>query len=89
MTLRNLARLIVSTILATVAFAVPAHGASPQFVISPTTLDFGQVRVGATSVAMSATVRNVSDAPVVRNGSGGGTSSPFTSSNDCDGKPSW
>ncbi len=54
--------------------------------ISPTTLDFGQVRVGATSVSMSATVRNVSDAPIVMSGSGGGTSSPFTSSNDCDGK---
>ncbi len=86
MALRNLARLTVSTMLATAALAVPAHADTAKFVISPTSLDFGQVRVGATSVIASAIVRNVSDAPIVMDGSGGGTSSPFTSSNDCHGK---
>jgi hypothetical protein len=54
------------------------------FLISPTSFDFGDVPVGTTSPQQTVTITNVSGAPVVMNGAGGGAGQ-FGGVQDCQG----
>src|SRR5258708_9108622 len=57
-----------------------------QFLISPTSLDFGQVPVGTIAPSQAVTVTNMGTSPVVMSGAGGGVSSPFSGFQSCQGK---
>src|SRR5215471_14646409 len=58
--------------LTTIASAAPTVTATNLFLISPRALDFGYVPVGSTTDEQTITVINVSGAPQLMNGSGGG-----------------
>jgi hypothetical protein len=57
---------------------------TPRFTISPTSFDFGQVKVGTTGTVQTVTVTNRGSTPVVMNGAGGGAGQ-FGGSQDCQG----
>src|SRR5260370_26520340 len=57
-----------------------------QFLITPTSLDFGQVPVGTIAPGQAVTVTNMGTSPVVMSGAGGGVSSPFSGFQSCQGK---
>src|SRR5260370_9913268 len=57
-----------------------------QFLITPTSLDFGQVPVGTVASSQAVTVTNMGTSPVVMAGAGGGVSSPFSGFQSCQGK---
>ncbi|HZS25533.1 MAG TPA: choice-of-anchor D domain-containing protein [Gaiellaceae bacterium] len=44
---------------------------TPEFLITPTSLDFGTVKVGKTSAQQKIQVKNLTDQPVVMSGTGG------------------
>src|SRR5260370_8047467 len=56
-----------------------------QFLITPTSLDFGQVPVGTIAPSQAVTVTNMGTSPVVMSGAGGGVSSPFSGFQSCQG----
>src|SRR5260370_26058423 len=47
-------------------------GVNPQFLITPTSLDFGSVHVGTTSPSQTVTVTNIGPTAAERKGAGGG-----------------
>src|SRR5260370_39064592 len=53
-------------------------GVNPQFLITPTSLDFGPVNVGSTSPSQTVTVTNIGPSPAVMSGAGGGVGLPFS-----------
>lgn len=55
-----------------VSFAFSGEGVNP-FLISPLSLDFGEIVLGTTSPERSVTVMNVSGVPLLLDGAGGGT----------------
>src|SRR5258708_20707711 len=59
--------------------------ASPDFLITPTSLDFGAVQVGVISPSQTVTVTNIGPSPVVMSGAGGGVGSPFSGFQSCQG----
>src|SRR5258708_2257680 len=61
-------------------------GVNPQFLITPTSLDFGPVNVGSTSPSQTVTVTNIGSSPLVMSGAGGGVGSPFSGFQSCQGK---
>src|SRR5260370_10343242 len=61
-------------------------GVNPQFLITPTSLDFGPVNVGSTSPSQTVTVTNIESSPVVMSGAGGGGGSPLSGFHSCPGK---
>jgi hypothetical protein len=56
----------------------------PQFLITPTSLDFGSVKVGKTSNQQVIHIKNLSNRPVVMSGSGGGAG-VFGGVQNCEG----
>src|SRR5258708_39854863 len=52
--------------------ALSGNGRGAQFVITPTSLDFGPVQVGSSAPSQTVTVTNVGPSPVVMSGAGGG-----------------
>ncbi|HKB34425.1 MAG TPA: choice-of-anchor D domain-containing protein, partial [Candidatus Dormibacteraeota bacterium] len=66
--------------------ALSGTGINPQFLISPTSLDFGPVHIGSTSSSQSVTVTNLGSSAVVMSGAGGGVGSPFSGFQSCQGK---
>lgn len=65
------------------AFTMRGHGVLPSFRISPTSIDFGQVRVGQ-SVQVPVTLTNTGTRPVVGDIAGGGAGA-FGGSQNCQG----
>ena len=60
---------------------------TPQFLISPISLEFGEVPVGTTSASQVVNVKNVSSAPVVMSGTGGAPNrSTFGGVQNCQGR---
>jgi hypothetical protein len=70
-------------------FAFDFHGTGvaddPEFLITPTRLDFGKVAVGTTSPDQQVTVKNVGRGPVVVS-MAGGAGGDFGGFQDCQGK---
>ena len=60
------------------------HG-TPQFLITPTSLAFGRVKVGSTSPQQSIEVKNLANRPVVMSGAGGGAGI-FGGAQNCQGQ---
>ncbi|HEY3734651.1 MAG TPA: choice-of-anchor D domain-containing protein [Streptosporangiaceae bacterium] len=58
---------------------------TPQFLITPTSLAFGQVKVGHTSKQQRIEVKNLANKPVVMSGAGGGAG-VFGGAQDCQGE---
>jgi hypothetical protein len=58
---------------------------TPQFLITPTSLAFGKVKVGHTSAAQSINIENLANKPVVMSGAGGGAGI-FGGSQNCQGQ---
>src|SRR5258708_6313531 len=58
--------------------ALSGNGRGAQFVITPTSLDFGPVQVGSSAPSQTVTVTNVGPSPVVMSGAGAGVGSPFS-----------
>jgi hypothetical protein len=58
---------------------------TPQFLITPTSLAFGRVKVGKTSAQQSIEVKNLANRPVVMSGSGGGAG-VFGGAQNCQGQ---
>jgi len=58
-------------------------GVAPQFLVTPTGLDFGNVQVGQTSPDQVANVKNIGTAPVTITGTGGGVGAPFFAAQNC------
>jgi hypothetical protein len=68
------------------AFSLSFTGtAIPQFLITPTSLNFGQVKVGTTSHQQTVRVTNLSNQPVVMSGAGGGAG-VFGGAQNCEGE---
>jgi hypothetical protein len=68
------------------AFSLKFTGfGTPQFLITPTSLAFGSVKVGHTSKQQSIEVRNLANNPVVMSGSGGGAG-VFGGAQNCQGQ---
>src|SRR5260370_4871712 len=67
------------------ALGIVAGIATPEFLITPTSLDFGAVQVGVISPSQTVTVTNIGPSPVVMSGAGGGVGSPFSGLQDCPG----
>jgi hypothetical protein len=68
-----------------IASARPSAAAPPTlFAISPTSFDFGDTPLNAPSPQQLVTITNVSGAPIVMSGVGGGAG-PFGGSQDCQG----
>jgi hypothetical protein len=61
-----------------------ADAASPKFLISPTSFDFGAQPLHSPSPQQLVTIKNVSGAPIVMSGAGGGAG-VFGGSQDCQG----
>src|SRR5260370_869248 len=61
-------------------------GLNPQFLITPTSLDFGPVQVGTTWPSQTVTVTNIGPSPVLMSGAGGGVGTPFSGFQGCQGK---
>jgi hypothetical protein len=80
--IRSLAAVVI--VGAAVLLPVTAVAAPPQFLISPTGLDFGSVAVGTTGATQSVSVTNVSGSPLLMNGTGG-AAGVFGGSQDCQG----
>lgn len=57
---------------------------TPQFLITPTSLDFGNVKVGTTSKEQIIKITNLSNNPVVMSGAGGGAGE-FGGAQNCQG----
>src|SRR5258708_8743954 len=57
-----------------------------QFLISPTSLDFGSVPIGTSSPSQTVTVTNIGPSTVLMSGAGGGVGSPFSAFQSCQGK---
>src|SRR5689334_125379 len=81
----------LSLVLVAVAILGLATGATSAeaairktFLISPTSIDFGNVAVGTTSPQQSVTITNVSTAPVIMSGAGG-AAGVFGGSQNCQG----
>jgi hypothetical protein len=67
-------------------FSLKFHGfGTPQFLITPTSLAFGRVKVGHTSAQQSIKVKNLANKPVVMSGSGGGAG-VFGGAQNCQGR---
>ncbi len=58
---------------------------TPQFLVTPTSLNFGRVKVGTTSASQTIQVTNQSNNPVVMSGSGGGAG-VFGGAQNCQGQ---
>jgi len=58
---------------------------TPQFLITPTSLAFGRVKVGSTSLQQRIEVKNLANRPVVMSGAGGGAGI-FGGAQDCQGE---
>jgi hypothetical protein len=68
------------------AFSLSFSGTgTPQFLISPTSLNFGQVKIGTTSPQQSIRVTNESNQPVVMSGTGG-AAGVFGGVQNCQGQ---
>jgi hypothetical protein len=69
------------------AFAFSGTGVAdaPEFLVTPTRLDFGNVQVGTTSADQEVTVKNVGSGPVVVS-MAGGAGGDFGGFQDCQGK---
>src|SRR5258708_6034070 len=67
------------------ALGIVAGIATPEFLITPTSLDFGAVQVGVISPSQTVTVTNIGPSPVVMSGAGGGVGSPFSGFQSCQG----
>src|SRR5258708_17400468 len=68
------------------SIALTGTGVGPQFLITPTSVDFGPVNIGSTSPQQTVTVTNIGASAVVMSGAGGGVSSPFSGFQGCQGK---
>src|SRR5258708_8283110 len=66
--------------------ALSGNGRAAQFVITPTSLDFGPVQVGSSAPSQTVTVTNVGPSPVGMSGAGGGVGSPFSGFQSCQCK---
>jgi hypothetical protein len=67
------------------AFSLHFSGfGTPQFLITPESLAFGNVKVGHTSKQQSIKVQNLANKPVVMSGAGGGAG-VFGGAQDCQG----
>jgi hypothetical protein len=67
------------------AFSLQFSGfGTPQFLITPTSLAFGRVKVGHTSAQQSIEVENLANKPVVMHGTGGGAG-VFGGTQKCQG----
>jgi hypothetical protein len=68
------------------AFSLQFSGfGTPQFLITPTSLAFGRVKVGQTSAQQSIEVENLANKPVVMSGTGGGAG-VFGGVQNCEGQ---
>ena len=67
-----------------VAASATAQAATPLFLISPTSFDFGAQPLNSPSAQQVVTITNVSGAPIVMSGAGGGAGQ-FGGSQDCQG----
>jgi hypothetical protein len=67
------------------AFDFRGQGVGPEFLVTPTRFEFGKVQVGTTSPNQTATVTNVSTAPVVVS-MAGGAGGVFGGFQDCQGR---
>src|SRR5260370_12873234 len=67
------------------SIALTGTGVGPQFLITPTSLDFGPVNIGSTSPQQTVTVTNIGASAVVMSGAGGGAGSPFSRFQSCQG----
>src|SRR5260370_14983689 len=65
------------------SIALTGTGVGPQFLITPTSLDFGPVNIGSTSPQQTVTVTNIGASAVVMSGAGGGVGSPFSGLQGC------
>src|SRR5690349_7249847 len=74
---------LVSAVLAGAAGA--SHTTQTQFLITPTRLEFGDVKVGQTSPNQQVTVTNVTSSPLVVS-MAGGAAGDFGGFQDCQGK---
>jgi hypothetical protein len=61
------------------------EGVGPEFLITRTSLDFGNVQVGTTSADQVVSVTNVGSSPVVMSGAGGAPGGPFSGAQNCQG----
>src|SRR5260370_6496578 len=68
------------------SIALTGTGVGPQFLITPTSLDFGPVNIGSTSPQQTVTVTNIGASAVVMSGAGGGVSLPFSRFHGFPGK---
>jgi hypothetical protein len=76
--------LVVVVVATSVAAATGAGATTPKFLISPTSFDFGAQPLNSPSAQQVVTIKNVSGAPVVMSGAGGGAGI-FGGSQDCQG----
>jgi hypothetical protein len=67
-----------------VSIAGGSVAAAPLFLISPTSFDFGAQPLHSPSPQQLVTIKNISGAPIVMNGAGGGAGQ-FGGSQDCQG----
>jgi hypothetical protein len=69
-------------------FSIELHGtgAGPQFLITPTALEFGEVPVGTTSPQQVVNITNAGTSPVVMSGAGGAPGAPFSAVQNCQGQ---
>jgi len=67
------------------AFAFHFTGfGTPQFLITPVSMNFGAVKVGQTSKPQTVTIENLANQPVVMSGAGGGAG-VFGGAQNCQG----
>jgi len=68
------------------AFSLKFTGfGTPQFLITPTSLAFGRVKVGHTSAQQTVNIENLANKPVVMSGAGGGAG-VFGGAQNCQGQ---
>jgi hypothetical protein len=70
------------------SYTIQLHGtggAGGTLLITPTGLDFGEIRVGTTSPGQAVTIRNLGTAAIVLSLTGGAAAAPFTVAQSCHG----